>query len=227
MKVAISILSAALLAAVPGRAQTLSTLTYEFGIPVTQTFTEINQTGQLGLFDSDLGTLLGATLEIHGAGTTSISLTNRAATASNIRATINTRLSFSSDIAPLSAFISGTSNDIVLSYTTGISLYQVNETKSFGPFAANQVKTHDLTTILAHLQAPGGGEFDITGVSLSSLTVAGAGGNVDAVQTTLAGLGARITYTYQPVEIIPEPSSLLTACLSAFVLLRRKRSKLR
>jgi hypothetical protein len=225
MKVAISILSAALLAAVPGRAQTLSTLTYEFGIPVTQSVTEINQTGQLGLFDSDLGTLLGATLEIHGAGTTSISLTNRAATASNIRANISTRLTFGSDISALDAMITGTANGILLSYTTGFNLYQVNETKSFGPFAANQVKFFDLMSILSQMQASGGGDFDITGISLSSLSIQGGGGNVDSDQTTLAGVGARIVYTYEPVDIIPEPgSALLTVWLCSMGLLRRRRS---
>lgn len=72
-----TIIAAALLAAV-GVAQA-ATVSYEYGLPLVEHTTEISETGMLGMFDSTLGTLTGATLNIFGAGTTNISLTNNAA----------------------------------------------------------------------------------------------------------------------------------------------------
>lgn len=68
----------------------------------------------------------------------------------------------------------------------------------------------DLTSILGSIEAAGGGNFAITCDSLSGIAIIGGGGNLASNQTTTAGCGANITYTYDQrvVTNVPEPASL-------------------
>jgi len=96
-------LLAALFAAAGAQASTIS---YNFSNPVSTT--EITQTGTLGLFDSTLGTLTGASLELQGAARFAFTGTNSAAQAQTANITSSTDLFWSSSIAALSAIVSGT-----------------------------------------------------------------------------------------------------------------------
>lgn len=201
-----TIIAAALLAAV-GVAQA-ATVSYQYGLPLVEHTTEISETGMLGMFDSTLGTLTGATLNIFGLGTTNISLTNNAATNVTGRATASVDLMWSSALAALDALLI---DDLSLAFTTGGAvLYTPGQTRSFGPLHDQASFVYDLTSILGSIEAAGGGNFAITCDSLSGIAIIGGGGNLASNQTTTAGCGANITYTYDQrvVTNVPEPASL-------------------
>ncbi len=201
-----TIIAAALLAAV-GVAQA-ATVSYQYGLPLVEHTTEISETGMLGMFDSTLGTLTGATLNIFGSGTTNISLTNNAATNVTGRATASVDLMWSSALAALDALLI---DDLSLAFTTGGAvLYTPGQTRSFGPLHDQASFVYDLTSILGSIEAAGGGNFAITCDSLSGIAIIGGGGNLASNQTTTAGCGANITYTYNQrvVTNVPEPASL-------------------
>lgn len=192
-------------AAVGAQADVVS---FQYGLPITQSTTEIDQTGQLGLFDSSLGTLTGATLSIFGAATTSITLTNNAAQSQNARATSFVNLAWSSSNAAVDALLT----DIIeLNFTTGASqAYAVGQTRTFGPLQGSGDFQYDLVSALASLT--GSGSFGISCASESGVTTIGGGGNVASSQSTQAGCGASIVYTYDAVVVpppsVPEPASL-------------------
>lgn len=201
-----TIIAAALLAAV-GVAHA-ATVSYQYGLPLVEHTTEISETGMLGMFDSTLGTLTGATLNIFGSGTTNISLTNNAATNVTGRATASVDLMWSSALAALDALLI---DDLSLAFTTGGALlYTPGQTRSFGPLHDQASFVYDLTSILGSIEAAGGGNFAITCDSLSGIAIIGGGGNLASNQTTTAGCGANITYTYDQrvVTNVPEPASL-------------------
>lgn len=202
-----TIIAAALLAAV-GVAQA-DTVSFNYGLPLAEHTTEISETGFLNKFDTTLGTLTGATLNIFGAGTTNIALTNNAATNVNGRATASVDLMWSSALLALDALLV---NDLNLAFTTGNALlYTPGQTRSFGPLHDAASFSYDLSPILASIEAAGGGNFGITCESLSGINVVGGGGNLASTQTTTAGCGANITYTYNKAVVtnaVPEPASL-------------------
>lgn len=185
-----------------------ATVSFEYGLPIVPVTTEISQTGSLGLFDSLLGTLTGASLEVFGAGIFSFSGNNTAAQAQSARLTATSDIDWTTSLAPLASFL--TDDTISLTATSGVQTYAVGQTRSFGPFNQDGSSVDDLSSILASLQAAGGGNFDLTCASLSGLAVQGGGGNIGTTQDTKAGCGARIVYTFDaaPPGQVPEPGSL-------------------
>lgn len=184
-----------------------TTVSFEYGLPVVTTTTEINQTGSLGLFDSTLGTLTGASIEVFGAAVFSFTGTNNASQAQNADITSSTNLSWTSSLAALNAFVA---DNVALSASSGALAYAVGQTRSFGPTSQSSSNSDDLSTILASLQTAGGGNFDLSCTSLSGLAVLGGGGNLATTQSTQAGCGARIVYTFRdaPPGQVPEPGTL-------------------
>lgn len=198
-------------------------MTSEYGLPIVESVTEIDETGHLALFDSDLGVLTAVTLELYGAGTTELTLTNNAATPISARITGTSTLFFTSGLAPLDTYLQANGADITLQFPTGgLQSFAVGETRSFGPLSASESNVYDLASIIYAMQAPGGGSFSINAQSLNGLTILGGGGNLNSQQSTTAGTGARIIYSY---TAIPEPSSALLATLAALPLLGRRRRK--
>jgi hypothetical protein len=201
------------------------TISYQFGLPIIQSTTEINQSGNLGLFNSNLGTLTGASLELFGAGTTSGSLTNGSLTTENISALVRSRLIFNSSISELNSLVTQPANNVLLEFPVAVQSYTAGQTRNYGPLTDSENITLNLDTILANLQAPGGGTFSVGGLSISGITITGGGGNTSSTQNTTAGLGAKITYTYTPFSVIPEPSQAIsTLALCTFGLMLRRRA---
>lgn len=181
-------------------------VSFDYGMPLALTTTEINQTGNLGLFDSGLGTLTGASIEVFGGALFSFSGTNTAQQAQNSNITASTSLLWSTSLGALTTFLADT---IDLSASSGIQSYAAGQTLSFGPIAQNSSNVDNLSTILGSLQAAGGGTFGVTCESLSGLNVQGGGGNIFTTQSTQAGCGARIVYTYDEATTqVPEPATL-------------------
>ncbi len=184
-----------------------ATISYQYGLPLAETTTEINQTGLLSQFNPSMGLLTGASLEIFGSATTTITLTSNAANNQNARATSSVDLAWSSTLGGLDAILA---DDIALAFTTGAAQsYTPGQSRSFGPLTDSGTFSYDLAAILASLT--GTGTFDINCESLSGVNVVGGGGNIVSAQTTTAGCGARVTYTFDqatPPPAIPEPGTL-------------------
>lgn len=200
-----------------------STVTSSFTNPFATT--EINQTGTLALFDSTLGTLLGAMITVTGNAVMNVSGTNNSDTAEFIELAPFTRLSWTTTLSPLSAFLL---DKIKLEATSGELEYQVGETFSFGPLNATLSNTDNLASILASMQASGGGAFNVSCTSKSGISIFGGGGNVDTTQATTANCGASITYTYEAAPTnVPEPGTmaLVGLALAGAGVFSRRRNK--
>lgn len=187
-------------------------VSFEYGIPLSLTTTEITETNQLGLFDSGLGTLTGASIEVFGEAEFAFSGTNNSASPQNAIITSSTTLSWSTTLGALSSFLT---DAIELSETSGLQNYTAGQFRLFGPINQASSNSDDLTSILSALQLAGGGNFDVTCGSLSGLAVRGGGGNIATTQATRAGCGARIVYTYDEVtSSVPEPASIALVSLA-------------
>lgn len=192
-----------------------STVSFQYGLPIAQSATEINQTGLLGLFDSNLGILTGATLTVEGAATFSFSGTNSGAQPQNANITSSVDLLWSSSLSAVNPFL----GNISLSATSGPQPYAAGETRTFGVFSVSNSQFDNLSSILTSLQFAGGGSFDLTCRSLSGLAIQGGGGNIQSTQATEAGCGATIVYEYTDrTTQVPEPGSLALVGLALSVL---------
>lgn len=104
------------LAAISAQAATVS-FQFQFPAPAL-TNTEINQSGALGLFDTNLGTLTDVELVLNSAMAGAITLSlGQSTTNRNISGTSTSDIFFTSSLAPLNAFLGAVSQN--LSFTTG------------------------------------------------------------------------------------------------------------
>lgn len=177
-----------------------------------QQTTEINQTGNLNFFDSNLGTLNSVFFTITGAFTTNITLTNTAAQTQNTRASSNIDLLFASSNIGIAGAIASLS-PLSLSAPTGLVSLASGATRSFGPLTDSSSANGTYTGATASLFAKAGtNSFDISCESLSGIAITGGGGNIASTQSTQAGCGASISYDYTaavvPPVTVPEPASL-------------------
>ncbi|MBL8242276.1 MAG: choice-of-anchor E domain-containing protein [Bryobacterales bacterium] len=202
-----------------------ATITYTAGLPIAESTTDINETMSLSLFNLP-GVLTGAVLEIFGSGTQSVSLTNNSVNAQTARATQSISLMFGSNLVAVASYLV---DELTLESIIPLLSYAPGQTRTFGPVVDSDTISYDMVAALGSLSGPG--TFDVTCQSLAGLNLVGGGGNLSSTQTTLAGCGARITYTYDavpPTGDVPEPSTWMMAGLGAAGLaagrLRRKSS---
>ncbi len=167
--------------------------------------TEISQSGNLSLFDSTLGTLIGATLTLTGQDVMTITLTNNAAQAQLTSATGVVDLFFSSSLAALDLLLSAGNPIVSLTNPTGANNIPAGGSLVFGPLADSDSAV--LNPAPAMFAQAGGGSFSISCQSLSGITIVGGGGNIASEQVTDAACGAGIEYEYE-VNQTPEPASM-------------------
>jgi hypothetical protein len=202
--------SLALLGSIGLQAQSTQTQVFEYLRPYEET--EIFQSGALGLFDSNLGTLTGATMILSGGVLTDLTVSSFAASTSNVRVQVISDLFFESDLASVNALLA--SESLGLIFDTGLLSYAVGETKSFPNQSVENEITLNLASLLGDLQVSGGGSFNLTAQTLSGINIIGGGGNVSTSQSTSAFSGGRIVYSYNPV---PEPGSAFLVGLALVV----------
>ena len=194
-------------AAMLGLSAQAATVTYSF----TNLFenTEISQTGSLGLFESNLGTLTGATLIVDGGlqGTIQLALGN-SETPTSVRGTTVSDIGFNSSLAAIDALFSGLS-DLQLGYTTGFQLMSPNSTYNSPLLSDSDSLSFNISNTSA-LSAAGGGNFTLSCDSISGLTITGGAGFSGGSQATQGRCGAQIVYTYDagPPGQVPEPATL-------------------
>ena len=176
-----------------------ATVTYSFANPLSTT--EINQAMPLSLFDSNLGTLTGASLTVTANLDAYMTVINKATVTRTSTLTLMSDIGISSSLVGVNQLFDNFS-DIPLSNTIGPIQFPPATPILVGPFIDQKVLTKDLSTALAELSAPGGGSFTINCTSLSGMRLAGGGGNLDGNPTTMVGCGATITYTYDPAPPI-------------------------
>ena len=187
---------------------------FQFGFPNPPlSNTEINVSGVLGLFDTNMGVLTDVELTINSAMSGTITLSLGASTGpQNVKGTSVSDLFFTSTLAPLNAALAPPPPAVSqnLSFDTGFILLQPG-----GSQTVQNLNDSESTTLNAALDAfinsfgvAGGGNFNLGCTSVSSFTIAGGGGFAGGQETRQAGCGAKITYTFRDVPVIPEPASL-------------------
>jgi hypothetical protein len=214
---------------------------FEFGSLDPLVRTELEISGELGYFDSNLGTLTGATLLLSSKGTTTITLTNNSTQAQTPTATSSLEFLLGQgpsledptpsplSIPSLNDLVSLPANqpELIFSAFEPGSIAGSGGTATSPLLLAETNVSIDLHTILSDLRKPGGGEFILEGFTIAGLSLIGGGGNMGNTQDTFAGFSAKITYTYTPFSVIPEPSQAIsTLALCTFgLMLRRRASK--
>ncbi len=127
----------------------------------------------------------------------------------------------SDDLAPLNDLLVAEGNSVYLTFSTGAyQSYDPGMSREFGPLMSAKNESYDLSSILGSLQASGGGNFTLNAESTNGLTIYGGGGNITSTQSTTAGSGAMIVYTY---DAIPEPGSMMLVSLLPGVFVFRRR----
>lgn len=201
--------------ATPARAEVL---TFSFGSLEDFMTTELDTTGILGLFDSNLGTLTGAMLVFEDVFRSDVSISNSSAQAQTAIFSSFIRSTRGSSITAIDNLIKTPVNNEI--FDTGSFSLAVGESRDFGPYEATQTYSFDLADYLSEVQAVGGGDFSVNLKTRTSTTMTGGGNNLDFMQRTSGAVSGYIKYTYTAV---PEPSSMLMAGGALMGLLLRRR----
>jgi hypothetical protein len=182
-----------------------ATVTYTAGLPIVTAPTEINQTMNLQMFDPSLGTLTSVIIRYTDTATGSLSVKNNAATSTTAR--VETTIDF---------VWSDTIGGVVMSssYTlqnTGFLAYTAGQTRNFGPDTVGQTQIANP----AFAAVTGLGTFGLTCETFNGASITGGGGQLAAVQSTVAGCGAEVTYEYTPTSTgVPEPATMIPVGLA-------------
>ncbi|MEG3437334.1 choice-of-anchor E domain-containing protein [Pannus brasiliensis CCIBt3594] len=167
--------------------------------------TDIDQTGSLNKFDTGLGTLTQVSLTVTGEYLQSFTANNSSAQTQNARVISAIDLIYSIVGGPALS-----SDTLTFSANTGFLSYAPGETKSFGPFAANDFINVTFTAPADLAFFSGLGTFDVNCFSASGTTITGGGGNINTTQDTTAACGASVEYTYTAAPVgTPEPTMVL------------------
>jgi len=174
--------------------------------------TEIAQTGDLGLFDSTLGTLDSLTISLLGSSVSESVITNNGA--SNATFSFESLLNFFFDLSSVNVATPQPGFTTTLASTGGFVTLASGDPLDLGELFDNDQHTVTITdaSALAAFIGSAGDMFNVDCSTITGTSFSGGGGNLDAVQSTMAACGAKISYNYTvdiPPTSVPEPASLL------------------
>lgn len=175
------------------------TVTFSFDNPLV--FVDFSNNGTLGLFDTNLGTLVSTSLTIGSKITNDVTLTTDSDPSfpklivGITNCTVKTRTN-SPVIPSIDAIIyAGGTITQDLQTTTGIFMASALTPYVFPGLNDSISVTYDLTSVQNTLKAAGGGLFELHGFSFTSSMVGGEPG-IAGSYSTHAGINGSITYTY-------------------------------
>lgn len=162
------------------------------------------------------GTLLSATVTYRGFGSTTFSFQNVGAVAGFYRATADTIFNANSAVSGLNTLLApltGQTQVSTVGYPTYISI-AAGATQSYGPVSYNTgVASSTFTNPIDLAYFIGNGNLSLLANTTSIFGLSSFGGNVQGAQTSFAGADFTVTYTYDDVAAVPEPSTfVLAAC---------------
>lgn len=163
------------------------------------------------------GTLTSITLEFSGEAAGTITITNTGAQPQSGSAETNVRFNF----GPLTGFTIGNPLFTVLA-GTGNQTVAAGATVTFPVSGSNSGSVTNTTNFGGYI---GGGTFNIPVSTNTFLLLGFGGGQVNAAQATQARADAKVTYNYEQLTTVPEPTTLAllgTGLLGAAMRRRRK-----
>jgi hypothetical protein len=219
-----------------------ATISYDF--TSDQADTDFNFTGQLGLFDSTLGTLTSVLLEVYGEFTSEMSIGNGGkGTMRNTRVKTSYSMYFGSSLQPLdNLLLEAQAEEPWVSWGIDSGNLRIGpySSVSFGPITEGSMGTIDASSLLSVFAVAGGGDFGLNCITETG-TFVEMGGNGWFKQATTGACAAAITYNYDEAPLIseelggtggggpmpvPEPPSLAVLGLGlGYMALRRGRSR--
>ncbi|MCF4969770.1 choice-of-anchor E domain-containing protein [Nostoc sp. CMAA1605] len=176
-------------------------------------------------FDSSLGTLKSVILEFEGTITGGAGFENRSSSPADVQATLSSNLSLKLDNILVQLNPQNVSSYQVASYD-GILNYTGASGRTVENLLANQsgVRNYTDSQILQSFIGSGNLNFLFSAKATSLIT---GSGNMASYFDTLAKAGVKVTYDYDPVKSVPEPSAALGFGLFAVIGLLSQRQKIR
>lgn len=181
--------------------------------PIPATLTDWSSPLSFPKFDSSLGTLTAVQLDLQGAMSTELTVTNNSPEASSGYAKTHLQLSVQDAennlVTPQIDLVSDAYN---YDLAAGQSLTSGSLTKS-----GSSSDTYTSPAILAEFNGPG--TIVLNASTFTETFLANTGGNTEAGQVTTGELTGTVTYIYTP-----EPASLSMLAVGALGLFSRRRS---
>ncbi len=154
-------------------------------------------------FNPALGTLNSVAITVSGSIAGSISLQNTGTQQETVTATTHSQFSLHN---PLAGF-SFSSPLFTATLSTGSVTVPAGTTVPFNNLSSGTSTSGPLTNSATLIPYEGAGTFAISFDTVTDLQLTGAGGNVDAVQSTTASANVTVVYNYTPAPQLTCPTT--------------------
>ncbi|MEH2281982.1 MAG: PEP-CTERM sorting domain-containing protein [Nostoc sp.] len=175
-------------------------------------------------FDSSLGTLKGVTIGFTGDLLGNAGFENRSKTATPVTVDISSQLSLKLNNQSLFALNPQYTSSYQVAKYDGNLDYAGTSGKTVSNLTATQSGTQSFTNTQFLQSFIGNGNIDFLFSGLANSVVTGSG-NIRSYVDTLAKASIKVTYDYDDVKSVPEPSATLGVGLIAGLCLLSQRKK--
>ncbi len=175
-------------------------------------------------FDSSLGTLKGVTIGFTGDILANAGFENRSKTSTPVTVKLASELSLELNNQSLFALNPQDSFSYQVAKYDGKTDYSGTSGKIVSNLTATQSGTQSFTNTQFLKSFIGNGNIDFLFSAIASSVVSGSG-NISSYVDTFAKAGITVTYDYDEVKSVPEPSSTLGVGLIAGLCLLSQRKK--